>query len=176
MDQNETVIQSETLYSGRILHLRLDTVRLPDGNQSRREIVEHRGAVCIVPVRADGMVLLVRQFRLAAGKSLLEIPAGTLEEGEDPDACAARELEEETGYKATTLRPLFQAYLAPGYSTELIHAYLATDLVPGQTHTDSDEYVELVPMPLAEAERRVLAGEIEDSKTISALLVALRCL
>ncbi len=176
MELNETVVKSEMIYSGRIVHLRVDTVRLPNGRESQREIVVHRGAVCIVPVQDDGTILLVRQFRLAAGKVLLEIPAGTLEEGEEPAACAARELEEETGYRATTLLPLFQSFLAPGYSTERIHAYLATGLTPGHAHTDADENVELVPLPRAEAERRILAGEIEDSKTISSILAALRLL
>lgn len=174
MELTETVIGSESLYAGRIVHLRLDTVRLPDGRESKREIVEHKGAVCIVPIREDGTVLLVRQFRLAAGKSLLEIPAGTREEGEEADACAARELEEETGYRAETLRPLFSAYLAPGYSTELIHAYLATGLTRRTAHTDEDENVEVVPVPLRDLETMILNGEIQDAKTLSAVLIALR--
>jgi ADP-ribose pyrophosphatase len=172
-DLNETVIGSEEIFEGRIVHLRVDRVRLADGREAKREIVGHRGAVCIVPV-LDGRILLVRQFRLAAGGVLLEIPAGTLNAGEAPDACAARELEEETGYRAGTLRPLFAAYLAPGYSTELIHAYLAEDLTPGTTHLDEDEQVELTPVPIAEIERSILAGEIRDAKTIAAILVALR--
>jgi ribA/ribD-fused uncharacterized protein len=176
MELKETIIGSERIFEGRIVHLRVDTVRLPDGKESKREIVEHRGAVCIVPVREDGMVLLVRQFRLAAGKALLEIPAGTLEVGEEPLDCAARELEEETGYRAAELRPLFSMYLAPGYSTELIHAFLATDLTPTQAHTDADEHVELVPVPLSEIEKRVLAGEFQDAKTVASLLAASRLL
>lgn len=170
----ETVISSEEIYKGRIVHLHVDTVRLANGNEAKREIVSHGGAVCIVPVMEDGTVLLVKQFRLATGKVLLEIPAGTLEKDEDPDACALRELEEETGYKAAHLRPLFTTYLAPGYSTELIHAYLATGLTKTQTHFDEGEDLELVPMPLEEAEQRVLAGELQDAKTIAALLVARR--
>jgi ADP-ribose pyrophosphatase len=175
MELNETVLGSETIYDGRIVHLRVDTVRLPDGRESMREIVGHKGAVCIVPIH-DNSVLMVRQFRLAAGGTLLEIPAGTLEEGEEPDACAARELEEETGYQAGTLRPMFQAYLAPGYSTERIHAYLATDLTPVSAHTDADENVELVSVPIAQIGGRVLNGEFQDAKTIASLLVALRLL
>src|SRR5262249_53704279 len=146
----ETVIGSQSIYEGRIVHLRVDTVRLPNGKESKREIVAHRGAVCIVPVRDDGKILLVQQFRLAAGKTLLEIPAGTLEEGEGPALCAERELEEETGYRAAKLVPLFQAYLAPGYSTELIYAFLATGLTPTQAHTDADENLELTPLSFAE--------------------------
>jgi nudix-type nucleoside diphosphatase (YffH/AdpP family) len=174
MEQTETVIGSESVYEGKIVHLRVDTVRLPGGKESKREIVAHKGSVCIVPIRDDGAILMVRQFRLAAGKTLLEIPAGTLEAGEEPDACAARELEEETGYRAGNLRPLFAAYLAPGYTTELIHAYLATGLTPSRTKLDADENVELVPVPREQAERMVLSGELQDAKTISAVLVALR--
>lgn len=176
MDFEETVLGSESIFAGRIVHLRVDTVRLPNGNTSRREVVVHRGAVCIVPLKEDGTVLLVRQFRLPAGRALLEIPAGTLEPGEDPRVCAARELEEETGYSAAGLEPLFQAYLAPGYSTELIHAYLATGLRPGTAHPDEDETCEVHPVPLADTARMIRDGELQDSKTIAALLFAERSL
>lgn len=168
----ETVLSSEKIYDGKIVHLHVDTVRLSDGKESKREVVSHGGAVCIVPVQEDGTTLLVRQFRLPAGKILLEIPAGTLEKGEEPQACALRELEEEIGYKAANIRLLFACYLAPGYSTEKIHAYIATGLTKTQTHFDEGENLELVTMPLAEAVQRVLAGELEDAKTIAALLVA----
>src|SRR5262245_44718367 len=157
MELIETVIDSQEIYSGKIVHLRVDTVRLPNGHESKREIVGHRGAVCVVPVQADGTILLVRQFRLAAGKVLLEIPAGTLEAGEDPADCAARELEEETGFKAGQMRFLFSAFLAPGYSTELIHAYLATDLTEGSIHFDAGENCETVAMTQEEIEQKLLA-------------------
>ena len=176
MELIETVINSEEIYSGTIVHLRVDTVRLPNGHESRREIVSHRGAVCVVPVRADGTVLLVKQFRLSTGKVLLEIPAGTLEAGEDPAEAAARELEEETGFKPGSLRPLFTAYLSPGYTNEQIHAYLATDMISGVVHLDAGENVQLVELPLDEVERQIMAGEILDAKTIAALLMALRVL
>jgi 8-oxo-dGTP pyrophosphatase MutT (NUDIX family) len=175
-DLKETVIGTEDIYKGKIVHLRVDTVRLPNGKEAKREVVAHRGAVCIVPVNAVGEVLFIRQFRLAAGETLLEIPAGTLETGETPAECAARELEEETGFRAGALRPLFSSFLAPGYSSELIHAFLATDLTPGSTHMDEDEKVVLTPMPLAEAQQRILNGELRDSKTISAVLVAAQLL
>ena len=170
----ETVISTEEIYKGRIVHLHVDTVRLADGKEAKREIVSHGGAVCIVPLMEDGTVLLVKQFRLAAGKVLLEVPAGTLEKDEDPDACALRELEEETGYKAANLRPLFTTFVAPGYSTELIHAYLATGLTKTQTNFDEGEDLELVTMPLEDAEQLVLSGEVQDAKTIASLLVARR--
>ena len=174
MELNETVLRSETIYDGKIVHLKVHQVRLPDGRESKREVVEHSGAVAIVPVLDDGTVLMVRQFRLPAGKVLLEIPAGTLEKGEEPLACAHRELEEETGYRAARMQPLFTAFLAPGYSTERIHAFLATGLTKFHAHTDEDETVETVSFPMADVERMVLAGEIEDAKSISALLVGLK--
>ncbi len=174
MELTETVIGTEQIYDGKVVHLRVDTIRQPDGHVGKREIVAHPGAVCIVPIRADGMVLLVRQFRLAAGQVLLEVPAGTREKNEEPEACALRELEEETGYRATELRPLYTAYLAPGYSTELMYAYMATNLTLGQTNPDEGENLELVEIPIAEIESRVLAGEFSDAKTIASLLLASR--
>jgi ADP-ribose pyrophosphatase len=168
----ETVIGTEEIYHGKIVHLRVDSVRLPDGKESKREIVGHGGAVCIVPITDDGNVLLIRQFRLAASDVLLEIPAGGLEPGETPEACAARELEEETGFRATSLQHLFSAFLAPGYSTELMHAYLATGLTPGKTNMDEDEKVVLTPIPLGEVVDRILAGELKDAKTIAGIMVA----
>ncbi len=171
-DLKETVIGTEEIYHGKIVHLRVDRVRMPDGKEAKREIVGHHGAVCIVPVTAEGNVLLVRQFRLAAGEVLLEVPAGTREPDETPEVCAARELEEETGFRAGNLRPLFAAFLAPGYSTELIYAFLATDLTPGAVHTDEDEHVVLTSLPLAEVHQRIVAGELRDAKTIASVLVA----
>jgi len=162
MRLNEELIESHTIYRGRVVTLRIDTVRLPNGNTARREIVEHRGAVAIVP-------LLDRE-------TLLEIPAGTLEPDEPPDACARRELQEETGYTARQLRKLFSQYLAPGYSQEVLHVYLAEDLMPAAQGLDADEMVELVPTPLREVERMILEGEIKDSKTIAGLLMTLRLL
>jgi ADP-ribose pyrophosphatase len=158
------------------VQLRVDTVQLPDGKEAKREIVGHHGAVCIVPINDAGEVVMVRQFRLAAGGVLLEIPAGTLEPGEEATVCAARELEEETGYRANNLRFLFSSYLAPGYSTELIHAFLATELSQGETNPDDDENVETVAIPLDEIEERILSGELQDAKSISALLLAQRLL
>lgn len=174
MELIERVIGSRQVFDGKIVHLRVDTVQLPNGHESQREIVSHRGAVCVVPVRPDGTVLMVRQFRLSTGRVLLEIPAGTLEAGEDPAECAARELEEETGFKPGSLRKLFHAFLSPGYSTEVIHAYIATDLTPGTVHLDAGENVQPETIPLGEIEARIASGEIEDAKTIAALLMALR--
>jgi 8-oxo-dGTP pyrophosphatase MutT (NUDIX family) len=168
------IVRSEYIYRGRVVTLRVDTLRTPDGHELRREIVEHSGAVAIVPILDDKTVLLVRQHRPAVGETLLEIPAGTLEPGEDADACAARELEEEIGYRPGRLRRMFVQYLAPGYSSEKLHAYIADQLVRGTTNPDEDEDIELVPVPLAEVEAMILDGRVRDAKSIAALLVALR--
>ncbi|MCC6445121.1 MAG: NUDIX hydrolase [Armatimonadetes bacterium] len=172
MDFTEKVLQSERIYEGRVVSLRVDTVELPDGNRSSREIVEHRGAVAIVPILPDGKVVLVRQFRLAAGQSLLEIPAGTLDPGESPEACAARELEEEIGYRLGQLEKVSISFLAPGYSSELLHCYLATGLEPVPNRLDADEFLEPVPIPLDEAIAMIGRQEIKDAKTLYGLLLA----
>lgn len=170
----EELIESQTLYRGRVVTLRIDTVRLPNGHIARREIVEHRGAVAIVPLLDENTVLLIRQYRQAVGETLLEIPAGTLEPGEPPDRCAERELQEETGYRAGKLRRLFSQYLAPGYSQEVLHVYLAEQLTPTRQQTDEDEAVELAPTPLEQIAPMILKGEIKDAKTIAGLLMTLR--
>ena len=172
----ETVTSSKRLYDGKIINLRLDTVRMPDGNMSQREIVEHRGAVAMVPMLDKSTVILVRQYRRAAAGTLLEIPAGTRDHDEDVEQCARRELAEETKFAAGRMIKMFQSYVAPGYSTELIHTYLALDLTATEGQTDEDEFLELVTLPLSEAIAKISAGEIIDSKTISGLLFAERLL
>lgn len=176
MQLKEELIESHTIYQGRVVTLRIDTVRLPSGRIARREIVEHRGAVAIVPLLNRDTVLLIRQYRQAVGEMLLEIPAGTLEPDEPVDSCARRELEEETGYTARQMRKLFSQYLAPGYSQEVLHVYLAENLVPATQQLDEDELVEIVPTPLSEVETMILQGQIKDSKTIAGLLMTLRLL
>ena len=170
----ETITSSKRLYDGRIINLRLDTVLLPNGKAGQREIVEHRGAVAMVPVLGRDTVILVRQYRGAAGRALLEIPAGTRDHDEDVEACARRELAEEINFAAGRMMELYQAFVAPGYSTELIHTFLALDLSPVEGHTDEDEFLEVVRLPLAEAISKIGTGEIQDSKTISGLLFAAR--
>jgi ADP-ribose pyrophosphatase len=167
----ERVIYSERVFEGRVVNLRVDTVRLPNGKTSRREIVEHRGAVAIVPLLDQETVLMIRQFRLAVNEVLLEVPAGTLEPDEPPEVCAARELEEETGYRANILRKLFSQYLAPGYSQEILHVFLAQELQQTAQRTEEDENMEVVPVPLSRAVDMILSGEIRDAKTIASLLV-----
>lgn len=169
-------IGSEYLYRGRVVTLRIDTLKDDDGKESKREVVEHHGAVAIVPYLNDDTILLIRQYRQAVDSYLLEIPAGTLEEGENPENCAYRELEEEIGYRAATMRHMFTQYLAPGYSSEALHVFLAKDLTLTQTHFDEDEEIELVPVRPEEVEPMILDGRICDAKSIAALLVAIHLL
>jgi ADP-ribose pyrophosphatase len=156
------------VYEGRVVSLRVEEVELPDGRRVQREIVEHRGAVAAVPV-LDGDVLLVRQYRPAVGRALLEIPAGTVEPGESLHACLQRELAEEIGMQAGRLRHLVTFYPSPGFLTEAVHVYLATDLVPRRLPGEEED-LEVVRMPLASAQALVRAGEIVDSKSIIGLL------
>ena len=177
MPNNEEIpTSSERLYDGRILKLRLDTVRLPNGKTSQREIVEHRGAVAMVPMLDQDTVILVRQYRRAAERSLLEIPAGTLDPNEEVEACARRELAEEINYAAGRMTKLFQSFMAPGYSTEVIHTFLALDLTQTEGHTDEDEFLEILPTPFTDALNMIKTGEIIDAKSISGLLYAERVL
>jgi ADP-ribose pyrophosphatase len=174
MDLTETVTASERIFEGRVVKVRVDTVRLPNGALSKREVVEHGGAVCIVPMADEKTILMVRQFRLPAGKALLEIPAGGIEAGEDPQECARRELSEEILKAPDLLIPLFTAYLAPGYSSELMYGYLALGLTDAEGHTDHDEFVETVPMTFEQAFAAIESGEIADAKTICGITLAAR--
>ncbi len=170
MDLRETLLKSEKVFEGRLIGVRKDEVRLPNGRMSVREVVEHPGAVAIVPLLEDDRVVLVRQFRYAVGKALMEIPAGTRHPNEPPEECAQRELREETGYIAQQLTHLTDFYVAPGYSTELIHLFVATGLQPAKGEQDEDELVEVVTLPLSEAVAAIERGEVQDAKTIVGLL------
>ena len=172
----ETVTSTKRIYDGRVINLRLDTVLMPDGKLSQREIIEHRGAVAMVPLYADKTVVLVRQFRRPAAAVLLEIPAGTRDADEDIELCARRELAEEVNLSAGRMVKLFHAYMAPGYTTEVIHTFLALDLTPTEGQTDEDEFLEVVRLPLDEALAKIETGEIVDAKTISGLLFVARLL
>ncbi len=174
----ERLISSEVLRRSRILEFRVDTVELPDGSRSTRDVAGHPGGVAIVAIDPDGRVLMVRQWRHAIGRSLLELPAGTLERHadgsvEDHAGAAARELEEETGYRAASWRYLGAFYTAPGFTSELMHLYVATDLSPaheGRLGPDEDERLELEALPFREAVAMADRGEIADAKTIVGLL------
>lgn len=176
MDLIEKTIKTERIYEGRVINLRVDTVILPNGRTSKREIIEHRGAVAIVPIINDIQVVLVRQFRQSAGRILLEIPAGGLEPDEGPADCARRELTEETGFYPETLTEMFYSYLAPGYSTEKLYTYLAEDLIPRRSASDTDEFLETVTVKLEDAIGMIRSGEIADAKSICGLLLASRLL
>jgi ADP-ribose pyrophosphatase len=174
----ERLVSSEVLRRGRILEFRVDTVELADGSRSTRDIAGHAGAVAMVAIDPEGNVLLVRQWRHAIGQALLEIPAGSLDRHpdgsvEDHAAAAARELEEETGYRANRWRYLGRFYSAPGFTSELLHIYLATELTPaheGRLGPDADERLELQRMSLAEAVAMAERGELHDAKSLVGLL------
>ncbi|MFQ6077496.1 MAG: NUDIX domain-containing protein [Candidatus Bathyarchaeia archaeon] len=169
-DLGERTKRSHRVYEGGLLSLRVDTVELPDGRETSREVVEHPGSVVIVPLLGRDRVVLVRQFRQPAGEALLELPAGTLSRGEDPDECADRELVEETGYRAGRLKRMFSFYTAPGYSSELIHAYLATDLVRVGQRAEEDEFIQVLEVEFSSALQMIERGEIRDGKTICGIL------
>jgi ADP-ribose pyrophosphatase len=168
----EQVIDSQSIYSGRIVRLRLDTVRLPDGTTTVREIISTPGAVVIVPLTEDGQVRMVRQYRPAAGEYLLELPAGTLEPGESPEEAAPRELAEETGDRAGRWRRLAGFYTVPGICDEYLHLFLATGLARGDARPESDEFIEVMTLPLPVALDMVARSEIRDAKTMIGLLMA----
>lgn len=173
MTDLEPTTASERIYAGRVVGLRVDTVRLPNGREATREVVEHSESVAIVPVDAEGNVILVRQYRKAVERTLLEVPAGSVEEGEDPEACARRELLEETGYTASHIEPIASFYTTPGFCTERMHAYLATGLTPGEAQPEFDEQIEVVPVPLQEVGELIHSREIQDGKTLTSLLLVL---
>ena len=172
MDLREKLIESKLLYDGKILKLRFDTVTLPDGELSTREIVEHPGAVAIVPITADGRIVLVRQYRHAIGDLMLEIPAGKLDAGEDPLVCAYRELEEETGYSAGSLRYLSSVYTTPGFTNEKIHLYVAGQLCETKQRTDNDEFINVEIYSCMQIRSLIDTGVICDAKTMLALLLS----
>ncbi len=165
---------SEKRFSGRAFGVRVDRVRLGNGRETTLEIVEHVGSVAIVPFSEDGGIWFVRQYRHAAGRELLELPAGTLNPGEAPEVCAGRELREETGLRADRLTAIGGFFLAPGYATEYMHVFLAEGLSADPLPADPDE--EIIPEKLTQAKVRELleAGAIEDGKTVAALALALR--
>ena len=166
------LLDSETIFEGRVFTIRRDNLRTPDGRTTKFDIVEHHGSVVIVPIDEKGNLLLVRQYRHAAVDDLLELPAGVLEPNEEPALSAARELREETGMAARNLVELGKFYLAPGYSTELMTVFLATDLYVNPLDPDADEFLEVEKIPLAEALSIAEAGKMPDAKTLAALLMA----
>jgi ADP-ribose pyrophosphatase len=169
---DETILDTRTIFEGRVVNLDLCTVRLSNGRITTREVIRYRGAAGVVPIDDEGNVLLVRQFRLAVNRALLEIPAGGLDPAERPRDCAIREMQEETGYKPGELVELGYFLVAPGYSSERIDLFLGRSLEPAQLEMDDDESIALVRLPFDQVLEMVYDGQIEDSKTIIGVLAA----
>lgn len=165
-------IQSQTVIKGRVFDVRQDQVRLPNGQVIQLEIVDHPGAVVLVPVDDSGNIWLIEQYRHAAGVDLLELPAGVAEAGEAMEDGAHRELREEIGMSASTIQRIGEFYLAPGYSTEILVIFLATGLRPDPLTGDEDEFIQVKPTPIAQVYALVESGQIRDAKTLAALLLA----
>ena len=172
VDYVERRVSGEIKYKGVIVTVRLDQAELVNGKIVRREVVEHPGGVTILPVDADGVCTLVRQFRYPFGRMMLEAPAGKLEYGEDPDEAAVRELSEETGLTAGRMLKLGTICTSPGFSSEVLHLYLALDLSSGASHPDEDEFLNAVRMPLSELVECCMSGEVDDAKTVAVALKA----
>ncbi len=170
-------VSSRRVYTGRVISLDVDRVRFPDGSEGELEMVRHPGASAVVPFLSDPagddpQVLMIRQYRYAAEGYMYEIPAGRLDEGEAPEACARRELREETGCTAERMEHLFTMYTTPGFTDERIHLFMAVGLTHGEAAREADEFVEMVPMPLTRALEMLSRGEIQDAKTALGLMYA----
>ncbi|MEZ0536067.1 NUDIX domain-containing protein [Caldicellulosiruptoraceae bacterium PP1] len=172
MNLEEKTINEKLIYESSFLSFKVEDVLLPNGSTSKRAIVVHPGASVIVPIDENQNVIMVKQFRKPLNKVILELPAGKLDDGEDPLNCAKRELEEETGYTSEQLIKLTEIYTTPGFSNEVIHVFLASNLKEGNTNTDVDEFVEVIKLPLKKVVEMVMNGEIKDAKTIIGLLLA----
>lgn len=168
----EKFITSKSIFSGKILQLVCDTVQLPNGKQATREVVHHPGAIAVVPILEDGCIVLVKQYRYPIGKVLLEIPAGKLEPGENPDECVRRELKEETGYIAGTIKKLTAIYTAPGFSDEVIYLYVACNMKLAEVCPDEDEFIKVETYSRIEIKEMIHNGIITDAKTILGLMMA----
>ena len=166
------LIKSEILMQGRAFRIRRDTLKTPDQRETKFEIIDHGGSVILIPVDENGEVLFVRQYRHAAGKDLLELPAGTRDGDEPYEECAAREIREETGMQAGQLEKVGEFYLAPGYSTEFMVVYLATDLSPNPLEADEDEFLVVEKMPVKQALQLAERGDMPDAKSLAALFLA----
>ncbi|HLA14895.1 MAG TPA: NUDIX hydrolase [Gemmatimonadaceae bacterium] len=170
-----TIIGSRRVYTGKVISMDVDEVKFPDGSVGELEMIRHPGASAVVPFLSDPLgedpqILLIRQYRHAADGYLYEVPAGRLDPGEDPKACALRELKEETGCFATGMERLFTMYTTPGFTDERIHVFMATGLESGESNREADEFLALHPLPLSKALRMIEAGEIQDAKTALSIL------
>ena len=172
MDYTEKRIDGEVKYSGVIVQVELDDVELHNGAKAKREVVKHPGGVTVLPVDSDGNCYMVRQYRYPIGRMMLEAPAGKLEYGEDHRECAVRELSEETGFTADELIYLGGFYTSPGFSTECLHVYMALGLHAGESHPDENEFLNVEKISLADLSQMVMDGQIQDGKTVIAVLKA----
>ena len=170
MEFYEKTLNIETIYKGRIFDLETHTVELPDGKIAARDIIRNPGAAVIVPLTDNGEVIMVEQFRKPCEKTFIEVPAGKLEAGEDPQVCAARELKEETGYSAEKLVKILTLNPAPAFADEVLHIYLATGLTKGEASPDEGEFIAVRAYPLSEALNMIKEEKITDSKTVESLL------
>jgi ADP-ribose pyrophosphatase len=167
------LMNSQSIYEGHAFKVRADLVRLPNGKTHTFDIVEHRPAVTMIPVDDQGRICFIRQYRHATGKELFELPAGVLEPGEEPSSGARREIREEVGMSAERLEKIGEFFLAPGYSSEYMHVYLAQDLDPDPLPQDEDEFITIERVSIPEAYRLAGSGRIVDAKSLSALMLAL---
>ena len=171
MNLKEKTLDKEYIFKGRIINVRRDGVELPDGKRSIREVVEHKGGVCVLPLTESGEVIMVRQYRYPYSEELLEIPAGKRDkEGEEPLECGKRELKEETGATAGKYTFLGELYPSPGYTDEVIYIYLAEDLSFGESRPDEDEFLETQRIPFQKALKMALDGRLKDAKTQCAIM------
>lgn len=168
----EKELSSKLVFDGNLLKVYSDKVELPNGKEAEREYIKHPGAVAVVPITEGGKIVLVRQYRYATGKALLEIPAGKLDKGEKPEECALRELEEETGYVAKKLQKLSSIYTTPGFTDEIIHLYIAENLTFAKQNLDEDEFLNVEIYTKDEVKKMIMDGRINDSKSMLALLLA----
>lgn len=175
MKLTEETLEHKVVFEGNIITMRQDTVRLENGKTATRDVIEHRGGVCVLPLTDQNEVIMVKQFRYPYHEVLLEIPAGKLDRiGEDPLQCGKRELEEETGMVADEYLFLGKMYPSPGYCEEIVHIYLARGLHPSNQHLDEDEFLEVYRIPFEQIVQEVIAGKITDAKTQIAVLKAAR--
>lgn len=167
----EETLASRVIFEGQIIKLRVDDIRLPDGHETTREIIEHGNCVAVVAIDVDDNVLLVKQYRRPVEKDLLEIPAGGIDPGEEPEATVRREMQEETGYLPKKVERLGGLYASPGFCTEYMYIYLACDLVPSKLHAEDTDSIELIRVPLSQIPKLISTGDLCDSKSVAGLLL-----
>ena len=165
----EKKLYSRMIYRGRVVDLYKDNITLADGREAVREVIKHKEAICVLPVEGDS-IILVKQFRYPVNKELIEIPAGIIESGEEPEEAAERELKEETGYRAKSMKKVLSFYSSPGFTNEKLHLFIAEGLEPGKQQMDPDEEIDVIKVRGEDLYDKILNGEIEDSKTILAVL------